>query len=186
MEEPGRLQSMGSLRVGRDWAPSLSLFTFHFHTMEKAMATHSSVLAWRIPGTAEPGGLPSLGLHRVGHDWNDLAAAAAAPSCSSAATLRNCTNSLVRDGSTSRKANSLLFMECPVCAKPVRRTGDQEMNDTWSQPGERGTHESSCHSGAHGQAEDDTSTAGAPEGSLGHGQYCLKASISLGCTAMGM
>ena len=42
------------------------------------MATHSSVLAWRIPGTGEPGGLPSLGSHRVGHDWSDLAAAAAA------------------------------------------------------------------------------------------------------------
>ena len=53
-------------------------FTFHFHTMEKAMATHSSVPAWRIPGTAEPGGLPSLGSHRVVHDWSDLAAAAAA------------------------------------------------------------------------------------------------------------
>ena len=43
-------------------------FTFHFHALEKAVATHSSVLAWRIPGTAEPGGLPSMGLHRVGHD----------------------------------------------------------------------------------------------------------------------
>ena len=50
-------------------------FTFHFHASEKKMATHSSVLAWRIPGTAEPGGLPSMGLHRVGHDWSDLAAA---------------------------------------------------------------------------------------------------------------
>ena len=40
--------------------------------MEKEMATHSSVLAWRIPGMAEPGGLPSMGSHRVGHDWNDL------------------------------------------------------------------------------------------------------------------
>ena len=46
--------------------------------MEKEMATHSSVLAWRIPGMGEPGGLPSLGSHRVGHDWSDLAAAAAA------------------------------------------------------------------------------------------------------------
>ena len=53
-------------------------FTFHFHALEKEMATHSSVLAWRIPGTGEPGGLPSMGLHRVGHDWNDLAVAAAA------------------------------------------------------------------------------------------------------------
>ena len=48
-------------------------FTFHFHALEKEMATHSSVLAWRIPGTGEPAGLPSLGLHRVGHDWSDLA-----------------------------------------------------------------------------------------------------------------
>ena len=44
--------------------------------MEKEMATHSSVLAWRIPGMGEPGGLPSMGSHRVGHDWSDLAAAA--------------------------------------------------------------------------------------------------------------
>ena len=43
-------------------------FTFHFNALEKEMATHSSVLAWGIPGTGEPGGLPSLGLHRVGHD----------------------------------------------------------------------------------------------------------------------
>ena len=43
-------------------------FTFHFHAWEKEMATHSSVLAWRIPGTGEPGGLPSMGSHRVGHD----------------------------------------------------------------------------------------------------------------------
>ena len=53
-------------------------FTFHFPALEKEMATHSSVLAWRIPGTGEPGGLPSMGSHRVGHDWSDLAAAAAA------------------------------------------------------------------------------------------------------------
>ncbi len=43
-------------------------FTFHFHALEKEMATHSNVLAWRIPGTGEPGGLPSMGSHRVGHD----------------------------------------------------------------------------------------------------------------------
>ena len=43
-------------------------FTFHFHALEKEMATHSSVLAWRIPGTGEPGGLPSMGSHRVRHD----------------------------------------------------------------------------------------------------------------------
>ena len=52
-------------------------FTFHFHALEKEMATHSSVLAWRIPGMGEPGGLPSMGSHRVRHDWSNLAAAAA-------------------------------------------------------------------------------------------------------------
>jgi len=51
-------------------------FTFHFHALEKEMAIHSSVLAWRIPGTGEPGGLPSLGSHGIGHDWSYLAAAA--------------------------------------------------------------------------------------------------------------
>ena len=57
------------------WLNDFTLF-FHFHALEKEMATHSSVLAWRIPGTGEPGGLPSMRLHTVGHDWSDLAAAA--------------------------------------------------------------------------------------------------------------
>ena len=113
MEEPGRLQSMGSLEsnmteqlhfhfslscigegngnalqysclenpmdggawwaavhgVAQSWTRlSDFTFTFHFHALEKEMATHSSVLAWRIPGTGEPGGLSSLGSHRVGHN----------------------------------------------------------------------------------------------------------------------
>ena len=65
MDEPGRLQSMGSLSQARlgDFT-----FTFHFHALEKEMTTHSSVLAWRIPGTEEPVGLPSVGSHRVGHN----------------------------------------------------------------------------------------------------------------------
>ena len=74
IEEPGRLQSTGSL--SRTWLSNFT-FTFHFHALEKEMATHSSVLAWRILATGEPGGLPSMGSHRVGHDWSDLAAAAA-------------------------------------------------------------------------------------------------------------
>ena len=53
-------------------------FTFHFHALEKEMATHFSVLAWRIRGTGEPHGLPSMRSHRIGQDWSDLAAAAAA------------------------------------------------------------------------------------------------------------
>ena len=63
----------------RTWLSDFT-FTFHFHALKKGMASHSSVLAWRIPGTGEPGGLPSMGSHRVGHDWSNLAAAAAGPS----------------------------------------------------------------------------------------------------------
>ena len=61
MEEPGRLQSMGSLE-------SDTTERLHFHALEKEMAAHSSVRAWRIPGMGKPGGLPSMGSHRVGHD----------------------------------------------------------------------------------------------------------------------
>ena len=60
----------------RTWLSDFTLF-FPFHALEKEMATHSSVLAWRIPGTGEHGGLPSMESNRVGHDWSDLAAAAA-------------------------------------------------------------------------------------------------------------
>ena len=71
---------------GAWWAPVLGVaknrtqlsdftLTFHFHALEKEMATHSSILVWTIPGMGEPGGLLSMGLHRVRHDWSDLAAA---------------------------------------------------------------------------------------------------------------
>ena len=60
----------------RTWLSDFT-FTLPFHALEKDMATHSSVLAWRIPGTGEPGGLPFMGSHRVGHDWSDLVAAVA-------------------------------------------------------------------------------------------------------------
>ena len=114
MEEPGRLQSMGSLRVGYDWATSLSLFTFtfHFHPLEKEMATHSSVLAWRIPGTGEPGGLPSMGSHRVGHDWSNLAAAAG---CKSTRSWDLAPNSITGD---SHSCSNPSFLIC------VRRGSD--------------------------------------------------------------
>ena len=78
---PGKYHGWRSLEGcspwGRESRTRLSdfTFTFHFYALEKEMATHSSVLAWRIPGMGEPGGLPSLGSHRVGHDWSDLAAA---------------------------------------------------------------------------------------------------------------
>ena len=66
----GRESLVGCSPWGRESRTGLSDFTFtsHFHALEKKMATHSSVLAWRIPGTGEPGGLPSMGLYRVGYD----------------------------------------------------------------------------------------------------------------------
>ena len=70
-------------RPDKRWAFPLSFFPEDLFiygcvwSLEKAMATHSSVVAWRIPGTGEPGGLPSMGSHIVGHDWSGLAAAAA-------------------------------------------------------------------------------------------------------------
>ena len=74
----GRRHLVGCSPWGR-WVGRTRLrdftFTFRFHALGKEMATHSSVLAWRIPGTGKPGGLPSMGSHRVGHDWSDLAAA---------------------------------------------------------------------------------------------------------------
>ena len=77
---PGESHGRSSLEGCSPWgrwgsdATERLTFTFHFHALEKEMATHSSVLAWRIPGTGEPGGLPSMGSHRVGHDWSDFAA----------------------------------------------------------------------------------------------------------------
>ena len=66
-----------SMGVEKSWRQlSDFTFTFHFHALEKEMATHSSILAWKIPGTEESGGLLSMGPHRVGHNWRDLAAAA--------------------------------------------------------------------------------------------------------------
>ena len=74
--------------VAESWTQlSVFTFTFHFHALEKEMATHSSVPAWRIPGTAEPVVLQSMGSHRVGHDWSGLAAAAVAAAASYHHTL---------------------------------------------------------------------------------------------------
>ena len=75
----GRRSLVGCSSWGHEESDMIEPLHFHFslHALEKEMATHSSVLAWRIPGTGEPGGLLSKGSHRVGHDWSDLAAAAA-------------------------------------------------------------------------------------------------------------
>ena len=100
MEEPGRLQSMGSLRVGHDWASSLSLCTF-MHWRRKWQPTPVF-----LPGEShwrEPGGLTSMGSHRVGHDWSDLAAAAAY-------SLRTRTSIYIT--STLSKLGSLTLITC--------------------------------------------------------------------------
>ena len=77
--EPGGLPSMGSHRAGHNWNDLAAVAAAAcIHALEKEMAMHSSILAWRIPGTEEPGGLPFMGSHRAGHNWNDLAAVAAA------------------------------------------------------------------------------------------------------------
>ena len=64
----GQRSLVGCSPWGREESEVTERLQFHFHALEKEMATHSSVIAWRIPGMAEPGGLPSMGSHRVGHD----------------------------------------------------------------------------------------------------------------------
>ena len=73
----GRRGLVGCRPWGREELDTTEQLHFHFHALEKEMATHSSVLAWRIPGMGEPGGPPSMGSHRVRLGWSDLAAAAA-------------------------------------------------------------------------------------------------------------
>ena len=114
MEEPGGLQSMGSLRVGHDWATLLSLFTFHFHALEKEIANHSSVLVWRIPGTGEPGGLLSVGSHRVGHDWSDLVAVAEGKTLSKICGVRECQQMSSAVLSHSVLSNSSAALQAPL------------------------------------------------------------------------
>ena len=97
------------------------------------MATHSSVLAWRIPGTAEPGGLPSMGSHRVGHDWSDLAAAAAKriqrlPSLLNGVPWLSC----VLCGSSHRTTEDGWPLEKGESQLPERSVPEQVPNDTHS------------------------------------------------------
>ena len=101
---------------GRTWLH----FNFHFHALEKEMATHSSVLAWRIPGTGEPCGLPSMGSHRVGHDWSDLAAAAvshlfSAPLAATRYQVTHFRNSLMLKISWMLTDSHLIFSD-NICA----------------------------------------------------------------------
>ena len=118
-EEPGRLQSMGSHRVGHDWAHMHRFLTYNTsHTqliVEKAMATHSSTLAWRILWTEEPGGLLFIGLHRVGYNWNDLA----------------CVHALEKEMATH---SSVLAWRIPGTGEPVGlpSMGSHRVGHDWS------------------------------------------------------
>ena len=81
--------------VAKSWTRlSNFTFTFPFHALDKEMATHSSVLAWRIPGTGEPGGLPSMGSHRVWYDWSDLAEAVSSSRFQDHASLQTAVGSV--------------------------------------------------------------------------------------------
>ena len=91
-------------------------FTFHFHALEKEMAAHSSVLAWRIPGTGKPGGLPSMGSHRVGHVWSDLAAAAAAATGLEEVSFRS--NPKERQHQRMPQSSHALAKQCSKVSKP--------------------------------------------------------------------
>ena len=97
--------------VARSWTRLRDFtFTFHFHALEKEMATHSSILAWRIPGMGEPGGLPSMGSHRVGHDWSNLAAATGNhPTCQNTASDTNETIDDPCEGSSYSMTSVFLF-----------------------------------------------------------------------------
>ena len=128
-ESHGRRSLVGCSPWGLEESARLSnfTFTFHFHALEKEMATHSSVLAWRVPGTAEPGGLPSMGSHRVRHDWSDLAAAAAvAQSCLTLCNPMDCSP----PGSSDHAILQTRILEW-VAIPFSRRWSSQPRDRTW-------------------------------------------------------
>ena len=98
-------------------------FTVYFHALEKGMTTHSSVLAWRIPGTGEPAGRPSMGSHRVGHNWSDLAAAAAAAAAAASLftpdSVKSCKQGLNIILSLSK--NNCQFLVIPISQSLMSR-----------------------------------------------------------------
>ena len=93
-------------------------FTFHFHALEKEMATHSSVLAWRIPGKGEPGGLPSMGSHRVGHDWSVNKFVAAGGIMMTSYFINWCVIFSVADVTSSRRKGQLTTWPCSTSTFP--------------------------------------------------------------------
>ena len=122
----------GLHRVGHNWSDFACM-----HALEKETATHSSVLAWRIPGIGEPGGLPSMGSHRVGHDWSDLAAAAHQKSPSSPPCFPTTSPSRLKSPGPSSRGEQLILRWC----LPVLRIFGSDLNFLhWPPPtlGEKG------------------------------------------------
>ena len=113
-------------------------FTFHFHALEKEIATHSSIVAWRIPGTGEPSGLPSLGSHRVGHDWSNLAAAAARWWCAILVLwfhARHKWGQLCNWSAFLQQWNSL--SACSVCTGVLPATPHPPLSEPFPRPGSK-------------------------------------------------
>ena len=124
---PGKSQGWRSLVGCIPWGLEKSdmterlHFTFHFHALEKKMATHSSVRAWRTPGMGEPSGLPSMGSHRVRHDWSDLAAAAKKQSLPiQRQMMRNTLSNVVRESEIAQSCPTLCDpMDCSLLCSSV-------------------------------------------------------------------
>ena len=118
---------------GRAWLSDFT-FPFHFHALEKEMATHSSVLTWRIPGTGEPSGLPSIGSQRVWHDWSDLAAAAVIFDVTTITVLKHC---LILRSCHSHGSNYTLSIQQPSTSRqdlsPTKRLQLTEGSDNGQQ-----------------------------------------------------
>ena len=97
-------------------------FTFHFHVLEKEMPTHSSVLAWRIPGMGELGGLLSMGSHRVGHDWSDLANISGQNSSKYINPITSHSSLLSSNLKPSDHLFSSVAQSCPTLCDPMNRS----------------------------------------------------------------
>ena len=137
-------------------------FTFHFHALEEELATHSSVLAWRIPGMGEPGGLPSMGSHRAGHDWSDLAAAAAAAAAAGISIFflflsRMCNIFLPTfPGHSDSKESTCTVGDPGLIPGPARSPGEGNENPLQYSCLENSMDRGACQATVHGVAQSQT------------------------------
>ena len=121
MDGGGWWAAVHGVAESRTWLSDFT-FTFHFHALEKEMATHSCVLAWRILGMGEPGGLPSMGSHRVRHDWSNLAAAASSFLVGGLTGLSSPEDTMVFPGSYGRRMILCLHPAIDVISPQIQGT----------------------------------------------------------------